>query len=278
MEASITFGGDATMAMIYSVINNKGGTGKTTTVLNLGAALARRKRRVLLMDLDSQCNLTSALGLNDPEQGAVQCVGEALLGHAEVEGVLQRAGGMDVLPASRQLLDYERELDGEPGREFVLRERFADLMARYDYVLMDCPPSLSTLSVNSLVAANRYIVPMQAENFAYIGLDRILQVAEKVRARMNPALELAGVLFVKLNPRTKFSKAILSNLTQNPLVGDRIFDTYIRQDINLMESPVFRQSVLDYAPKSNGSEDFIALAKELVRQEKSAKSGGSSAQ
>lgn len=256
------------MATIYSVINNKGGTGKTTTVLNLGAALARKKRRVLLVDLDSQCNLTSALGLNEPERGSLRCVGELLLGRTEVEETLKQASGVDVLPASRQLLEYERELDGEPGREFVLRERLAPLMEQYDHVLMDCPPSLSTLAVNSLVAAHRFIVPMQAENFAYIGLDRILQVADKVKSRMNANLELAGVLFVKLNPRTKFSRAVLANLTQNPQVGERIFDTYIRQDINLMESPVFRQSVLEYAPKSNGSEDYMALAKELIKLEK----------
>lgn len=252
------------MSVIYTVINNKGGTGKTTTVLNLGAALAQRKKRTLLIDLDAQGNLTSAAGIS----GEFTCIGEVLLGEATPEEAIVSTEGIDLLPASSRLLEHERQLETEPGRELALKEKIQPLLERYSRVIIDCPPSLSTLALNSLVAAHRFIVPMQAENFAYIGLDRILRTAQVVKQRLNPDLELAGVLFVKLNPRTNFSKAIISNLTQNPLVGDRLFDTYIRQDIALMESAAFNQNIFQYAPKSRGSEDYSTLAKELAKLEK----------
>ncbi len=248
------------MARILSVINNKGGTGKTTTVLNLGAALQRRRQRVLLVDLDSQCNLSSSLGVNRPAAG----IGELLTGATSFDDTIAHAGKMDLLPANEQLLDCEFRLNGEPGREFVLREVLSAVAERYDYILIDCPPSLGTLAINSLVAADRYIVPMQAENFAFIGLDRILSLAEKVAKRMNPNLQLGGILFVKLNPRTHFSRAMIQSLSQDARLKGRLFNTYIRQDIALMESAAFHKCIFDYAPKSKGSSDYRDLAKEVA--------------
>lgn len=248
------------MAHIITIINNKGGTGKTTTVLNLGAALARRRKRVLLIDLDSQCNLSSALGVQNPETS----IGHVLLGQKPLDAALTHHDKIALLPAGENLLDHETQLANEPGREFVLRETLEPILQDYDFIVIDCPPSLGTLSLNSLVAADHYIVPMQAENFAYIGLDRILQLAQKVTRRMNPNLALAGILFVKLNPRTNFSKAMITNLSQNELLTGRLFDTYIRQDIALMESAAFRQTIFEYAPKSRGSEDYKRLAKEIL--------------
>lgn len=249
------------MAHIISVINNKGGTGKTTTVLNLGAALQRRRKRVLLVDLDSQCNLSSSLGISMPPHG----VGEVLLGEASLEASLHSVAKMSILPANDRLLECEYRLNNEPGREFMLRESLAEVQEQYDFILMDCPPSLGTLAINSLVAADRYLVPMQAENFAFIGLDRILGVAGKVARRMNPQLALAGILFVKLNPRTNFSKAMIQSLSADERLSGRLFNAYIRQDIALMESAAFKQSVFDYAPKSKGSEDYKELAKEILK-------------
>lgn len=248
------------MAQTISIINNKGGTGKTTTVLNLGAALAKRKQKVLMIDLDSQCNLTSAFGVE-----ASMGVGELLLGKAQVEDVLLTNGKLSLIPANDRLLEYEYLLNNEPGREYILREHLEKIGDAYDFILIDCPPSLGNLSINSLVAADQFIVPMQAENFAFIGLDRIMLTCEKVKKRMNPELELGGVLFVKLDPRTKFSKAVISSLTENQLFTDRIFNTYIRQDISLMESGAFKQNVLDYAPRSRGASDYLDLAKEILK-------------
>jgi len=216
------------MSNIISVINNKGGTGKTTTVLNLGAALAKKKQRVLLVDLDSQCNLTSAFG----SDGTAQGVGELLIGKASINEVIIPNGKLSLIPANEKLLDYEYQLNNEPGREFMLREQLDRVADDYDFVLIDCPPSLGTLSTNSLVAANHFIVPMQAENFAFIGLDRIMLISEKVKKRMNPSLDLAGILFVKLAPRTKFSQAVIQSLSI-PILG-RIFHLWSRVPLSKM--------------------------------------------
>lgn len=249
------------MANIISVINNKGGTGKTTTVLNLGAALAKKKKKVLLIDLDSQCNLTTAFGADSHNEG----VGDLLIGKASINDVILKNGKLSLIPASEKLLDYEFQLNNEPGREYMLREQLEKVSGDFDFILIDCPPSLGTLSTNSLVAAHHFIVPMQAENFAFIGLDRIMLISEKVKKRMNPNLDLAGILFVKLDPRTKFSQAVIQSLTDNQNFSGKLFNTYIRQDISLMESGAFKQTVFDYAPKSRGAEDYSELAKEILK-------------
>ncbi len=248
------------MAKIISVINNKGGTGKTTTVLNLGAALKKLKYNVLLIDLDGQSNLSKALNINEPKNH----VGELLLGKCSFEACAVETEGLKILPSVSDLLDYEYLINNEPGREFLLRE-VLNKTNSYDYILIDCPPSMGTLSINSLVAANQFIVPMQAENFAFIGLDRILQIANKVKNRMNTELQLAGILFVKYQTRTKFGQAVISNITQNDYLKNKLFNAYIRQDINLMEAPAFGQSIFEYAPKSRGAFDYFNFAKELVK-------------
>lgn len=249
------------MANIISIINNKGGTGKTTTVLNLGAALTKKRKRVLLVDLDSQCNLTSAFGADTPEVG----VGDLLVGSATLDDVVIKNGKLSLIPSSEKLLDFEFQLNNEPGREYMLREQLDKVANDFDFILIDCPPSLGTLSINSMVAANHFIVPMQAENFAFIGLDRIMLISEKVKKRMNPDLDLAGILFVKLDPRTKFSQAVIHSLSENQNFKGKLFNTYIRQDISLMESGAFKQSVYDYAPKSRGADDYNDLAKEILK-------------
>lgn len=250
------------MARIISIINNKGGTGKTTTVLNLGAALARKKQKVLLVDLDSQCNLSISLAADTSSKG----IGDLLLGQATPDEVIIKTGKMDLIPATEKLPEVEYQINTEPGREYMLRERMEKLAGGYHYILIDCPPSLSTLSVNSLVAAQSFIVPMQAENFAFIGLDRIMQISEKVKKRMNPGLELEGILFVKLVPHTKFSRAVITNLSENENFKGKLFNAYIRQDISLMESAAFKQSVFEYAPRSRGAHDYNDFANELLKR------------
>jgi chromosome partitioning protein len=249
------------MAHIISIINNKGGTGKTTTVLNLGAALAKKRKRVLLVDLDSQCNLTSACGIDSNELG----IGDLLVGNCSFADVVRVNGQLSIIPSTEKLLDYEFQLNNEPGREYMLREQLEKVADDFDFILVDCPPSLGTLSTNSLVAAQRFIVPMQAENFAFIGLDRIMLISEKVKKRVNHDLELGGILFVKLSPRTKFSQAVISSLSENENFTGKLFNTYIRQDISLMESGAFKQSVFDYAPRSRGADDYMDLAKEILK-------------
>jgi len=249
------------MTRIFTIINNKGGTGKTTTALNLGAALAELKKKVLLIDLDSQCNMSSALGIEPGENH----IGEFMLGKASFSDVLQKHGSIHILPASDHLLEFEVMINTEPGREYLLKESLEKIRDQYDYILIDCPPSLGIFSINSLVAADYYIVPMQTENFAFIGLDKILQVADKVMKRLNPALQLAGILLIRYTSRIKFSQAVVSNIESNSQIGKKIFRTKIRQDINLMESSAFSQSIFEYAPKSRGAEDFNLLAKEIKK-------------
>lgn len=250
------------MAHIISIINNKGGTGKTTTVLNLGAALSRKKKRVLLVDLDGQCNLSTSLMVETNGKG----VGDILLGHCSAQEAMVKVGYLHIIPATEKLPEIEFQLNNEPGREYMLRESLEKVHDLFDYILIDCPPSLGTLSVNSLVAAQKFIVPMQAENFAFIGLDRIMQISEKVKKRMNPSLELEGILFVKLVPHTKFSRAVISNLGENPNFAGKLFNSYIRQDISLMESAAFKQPVFDYSPKGRGAHDYLDFANELLKR------------
>lgn len=250
------------MATIISIINYKGGTGKTTTALNFGAALAKKRKKVLLLDFDSQCNLSLSKGLKSPEKH----IGQVLAKKANIEDTIYKLDTFSIVPSVENLLDYEFAISNEPGREFIAREFLQPLNDKFDYIIIDCPPSLGLLSINSLVAANYFIVPMQTENFAFIGLDNIMTATQKVKDRMNPSLELAGILLVKFQYRTKFSQAVISNIMANEALKDKLFDAYIRQDISLMESPAFGQTIFEYAPRSRGAKDFNAFANEFLKK------------
>lgn len=250
------------MAKIISIINYKGGTGKTTTALNFGAALAKKSKKVLLLDFDSQCNLSLSKGIRNSEKH----IGHVLTKKASIEESIVKLDNFSIVPSTVDLLDYEFGISNEPGREFIAREFLTDVQDQFDYIIIDCPPSLGLLSINSLVAADYYIVPMQAENFAFIGLDSILNATQKVIDRMNPKLELAGILLAKFAPRTKFAKAVISNILANDRLKDKLFDSYIRQDISLMESPAFGQTVFEYAPKSRGTKDYINFTNEFLKK------------
>ena len=248
------------MALIFSVINHKGGTGKTTTVLNLGAAFATLQKKVLLIDLDAQCNLTSSLGIN----GQKNHIGTMLLGQSAPKETIITSNGLSLIASSEYLSDYVNKIDNEPGRETLLKEALEKVSHQFDYIIIDCSPSMGTLSVNSLVAADFYLVPMQAENFAFIGLDKILQIAEKVKKRMNPALELAGIVFVRQSQRTRFSQAVVSNIASNMVLKNKIFKSTIRQDISLMECSAFGKTIFEYLPDGRGALDYLDLAKEII--------------
>jgi len=244
------------MAITISVTNNKGGTGKTTTVFNLGAALARHHFKVLLIDLDAQCNLSVATGANLGKHH----IGEVLTGEATLAQALIHQAHFDVLPAHRALLSYEYRINTEPDSGHLLADALKG--QPYDFVLIDCPPSLGALTVNALVASDFYIVPLQGENFAYIGLDEIQQLVAKIKKRMNPRIELAGILLSMFDLRTKFGQMVHHKLTADKKL--RIFGTNIRQDIALMECTVFEQSVFEYAPDSRGAADYQKLCGEVL--------------
>jgi chromosome partitioning protein len=250
------------MALIFSVINHKGGTGKTTTVLNLGAAFASLRKKVLLIDLDAQCNLTSSLGIN----GQKNHIGTMLLGQSTPKETIITSNGLSLIASSEDLSDYVNKIDNEPGRETLLKEAIEKVSHQFDFIIIDCSPSMGTLSINSLVAADFYLVPMQAENFAFIGLDKILQIAEKVKKRMNPALELAGIVFVRQSQRTRFSQAVVSNIASNEMLKNKIFKSTIRQDISLMECSAFGKTIFEYLPDGRGALDYLDLAKEIINK------------
>lgn len=250
------------MAHIISVINNKGGTGKTTTTLNLGTALSKLGYKILLIDFDSQSNLTSSLGITKVENH----IGHLLLNDFKIKDVIVPLDHFSIIPSTNYLLDYEFKMNNEPGREHLLKEALEPIKATFDFILIDCAPSLGTFAINSLVAADYFIVPMQAENFAFIGLDKIIQITDKVKQRMNPKIEMAGILFIKFSYRTKFSKAVLKSLSSNARFKHKVFETKIRTDISLMESTAFGESVFTYAPKSNGAEDYLSLANEFIKK------------
>ncbi len=250
------------MSTIISIINYKGGTGKTTTALNFAAALAKKRKKILLLDFDSQCNLSLSKGIRNSEKH----IGNVLAKKATIEESIIELENFSIVPSTGDLLDYEFGISNEPGREFIAREFLANIQNKFDYIIIDCPPSLGLLAINSLVAADYFIVPMQAENFAFIGLDSILNATQKVKDRMNQKLELAGILLAKFTPRTKFAKAIISNIVSDERLKDKLFNSYIRQDISLMESPAFGQSVFEYAPNSRGARDYKNFANEFLKR------------
>lgn len=245
--------------MIIGIINQKGGTGKTTTTINLGAALAERRKRVLLIDLDSQGSLSYSLGIVDFEQS----LSDVFDGKAELADIVQKTEKMSVAPCDISLADTELSLADAQGREYFLQKLLKDLKATYDYILIDCPPSLSVLTVNALTAAQLVIIPMQMEVLSLQGLDLVSDTIEKIRSTVNDSLEVAGILPVMVDKRRKLTQEIHDHINEN--FDFRIFDTIIRSNVKASEAPSFGQSVVNYAPTSNSAKDYKSFAKAFIK-------------
>jgi chromosome partitioning protein len=245
------------MSTIISFLNHKGGVGKTTTTINTGAGLVKLGKKVLLLDLDPQANLTISLGI--PRQKVT--IYENMRGEAEISPYTVKEG-FDVITSTLDLSGAEMELINEAGREYILRELFAPIVHDYDYILIDCPPSLGLLTLNALTASQYVIIPMQTEFLAMQGLAKIKQIIDKVRFRLNKQLQIGGVLPTMYDHRKVLNRDIVETIQK--FFGDKVFKTMIRENVALAEAPSHQQDIFEYSPKSNGAEDYLALAQELV--------------
>ena len=253
------------MTRIITIANQKGGVGKTTTTVNLAAALAATKRRVLLIDMDPQGNATMGSGIDKNQLRLSVC--DVLLGDASAREALQHSpdSGYDLLPANADLTAAEVQLVNKIGRERQLTLAIESLRGNYDYILIDCPPSLNMLTVNALVAADGVVIPMQCEYYALEGLSSLLDTIEQIRISVNPHIRLEGLLRTMYDPRNNLSNDVSSELVEH--FGDQVYRTVIPRNVALAEAPSYGQSILQYQKGSRGSMAYLALAGEVLRRD-----------
>lgn len=250
------------MAKIFCIANQKGGVGKTTTTVNLAASLAKIGQRVLLVDLDPQGNATMGSGINKSKLSAT--IYQVLLGLIDVAGVRQRseAGQYDVLPANRELAGAEVEMVALDNRENRLRLALTLVVHDYDFILIDCPPALSMLTLNGLCSAHGVIIPMQCEYYALEGLSDLSNTIKKVHKNLNSDLEIVGLLRVMFDPRMTLSQQVSEQLEQH--FGDKVFQTVIPRNVRLAEAPSYGMPGVCFDPASKGAQAYLAFANEMV--------------
>ncbi len=252
------------MARVLAVVNQKGGVGKTTTSVNLAAALAQAGRRVLLVDLDPQGNATMGSGIDKRSVG--RTVYHVLLGLSELAAArvrLERAA-FDLLPANRDLAGAEVELVALEGRETRLKRALQSVAHEYDFALIDCPPSLSLLTVNALTAAQRVLIPMQCEYYALEGLSDLVGTIKRVRANLNPELEIAGLLRTMYDPRNTLSLQVSQQLEAH--FKDKVYRTLVPRNVRLAEAPSYGVPAVLWDAASKGAQAYLALADEILAQ------------
>ena len=240
-----------------SIVNQKGGTGKTTTTMNLGAALASLDKRVLIVDMDSQGNLGYSFGVDDGKT-----IADVLQGDADLDEVIQEREGVSIVPSDMRLVDIELSLGDLENRHSIVLDKLSDDIARFDYVFFDCPPSLSVLSIKALSASEYVIIPMLMEVLSLQGLDQIIGSISKINSAYEKDLKILGILPVMVDKRRKLTEEVRDHIRENYDVN--IFDSYIRNNVKASESPSFGSSVIAYAPKSNSAVDYSAFARELT--------------
>ncbi len=251
-------------ARILAITNQKGGVGKTTTTVNLGASLAAAKKRVLLVDLDPQGNATMGSGI---EKGALsKTVYHLLILEKKLDEVrmMSPAGGYDVIPANRELAGAEVELVGESGRETRLKEALHSVSGEYDYILIDCPPALNLLTVNGLCAAHAVMIPMQCEYYALEGLSDLIKTIKRVRANLNPDLQIEGLLRTMFDPRNTLAQQVSDQLQQH--FGDKVYRTVIPRNVRLAEAPSFGLPAMVHDRNSKGASAYLTLAGEILNR------------
>lgn len=253
------------MGKIIAIANQKGGVGKTTTCINLAASLAATHRKVLLVDMDPQGNATMGSGIDKNDVSLTTC--DLLLGEAEVEQVLQRGDsvGYDILPTNSDLTAAEVTLMQKMGKERRLRVALGDIKDRYDYILIDCPPSLNMLTLNSLVAADSVMIPMQCEYYALEGLSALVDTIESIRKTVNPDLKIEGLLRTMFDPRNNLANDVSGQLIVH--FPKQVYRTVIPRNVRLAEAPSHGLPVIHYDKSSRGALAYLALAGEILRRD-----------
>lgn len=249
-----------------AIINQKGGSGKTTTVVNAGAFLAKQNRKVLLIDLDPQSHTTIHLGFEPPQ--IQKSVYDILIKRIPVSDVIVETyeKNLFLIPANIELASAEIELVNELGREMILRDVLQKYKSDFDYILIDCPPSLGLLTVNALTTADEIFIPIQAEFFALEGLTKLIQTIDIVRERLNPHIEITGIVITMFDSRKNICKDVADKVHKH--FKGKVFRTKIRENVRLAEAPSFGKSIKDFAPGSHGWEDYRKLVAEIIKQEK----------
>jgi len=247
--------------MIISIANHKGGVGKTTSTINIGAGLNKLRKKILLIDLDSQANLTQSLGVIDPQE----TIYGALRGEYKLKP-LQVLKGLDLIPSTLDLSGAEIELSSETGREYILRELLEPLRGEYDYILIDNPPSLGLLTINAFTASQEILIPLQAQYLAMRGLTKLIEVIDKIQNRLNKELQIGGVFVTQYDNRKVLNRTVGNDI--EAYFKDKVFKTKIRDNVALAEAPINGEDIFRYNPSSYGATDYLALCKEILKRKR----------
>jgi len=252
------------MGRIIAVANQKGGVGKTTTAINLSSCLSAKGQKVLAIDMDPQGNMSSGLGID--KDNVAYTVYDLLIGEATIEQVLHKEAieNLDVIPANIDLSGAEIELLETENKEYILRDEVLKIRSNYDYVIIDCPPSLSMLTINSMTTADTVLVPIQCEYYALEGLSQLIKTIELVKERLNENLEMEGVVFTMYDARTNLSLQVVENVKDN--LDQTIYKTIIPRNIRLAEAPSHGLPINLYDPRSTGAESYMLLADEVIHK------------